>query len=179
MNEIEKNDIKDKDRALDYLIPSTTPLPLIPLMKSRMLALTNEQIIINKANLIYYRDHIVPYLEFFLKFLDLAGEHARIMEIDNGAITIARLSYIANSNKSPLQAIPDTSNEIWLYIHAIKNQRLSDYLVNCWQITNKYIAKAVSENDESNVRHSVYIQLYPAVTCSHLDTLYQAMCSYL
>ena len=172
MNEIEKNDIKDKDRALDYLVPSTVPQPLIPLMKQRLLNLAGESIILRKANIMYYNDHIQPYLDFYMKYLSLAGEDASIISFDNGKICISHLLDIAYNNKPPTTSIPDTSNEIWLYIHAIKNEQLKKYLVDCWRMTDKYIANTKLGDK------SVYIKLAPAVTCKHLDDLYRAISAY-
>lgn len=64
MNEIEKNEIKDVDRALDYLIPSSVPYPLVPLYKNRLLALAGEEVILSAANTMYYHDHLEVYTNF-------------------------------------------------------------------------------------------------------------------
>lgn len=173
MNEIEKNDIKDIDRALDYLTPSTIPLPLVPMYRNRVRALAGEDFIINAANTMYYQDHIETYTNFFLKYLTLAGESPRIISIDRSKIVIANLYDIAKHERPPMEAMPNTATETWLYINSIKNRILERYLLEIYMMTDKYVVNTVSGN------HSIYIQIGSANTCAHLDELYRAFCAYL
>lgn len=173
MNEIEKNEIKDVDRALDYLTPSTIPLPLIPMYRSRLKALAGDEFILNAANTMYYQDHIEVYTNFFLKYLTLAGEHVRIISIDRSKITIANLLDIAEHGRAPMEAMPNTATETWLYINSINSPILEKYLTECYMMTDKYIVNTVSG------KHSVYIRLGAVNGCAHLDELYRAFCAYL
>lgn len=174
MNYFEKRKFTDVNKALDYILPGAIPSMMREPMKNQLRGLLQDEYLVDKANRLYFNQHADMYLDFFLKYLLLAGENASLVTIDNNAISLALIFDKAErlGNQVAPQSLPSmiTSMEdtIWLKIENLKNVRLKQYFDKVWQISGKII-----DGD------TYYVQLLPAITFKHMDELYRAICTYL
>lgn len=174
MNHFEKQKFTDVNQALDYILPGALPSMMREPMKQQLKGLLQEEYLIDKANRLYFNGNSEIYLDFFLKYLLLAGEKASLITVDNNTIALASIFSRVEQlgDQIPSQSLPSmiTSMEdtVWLRIENIKNARLKQYFDKIWQMSEKIIENEI-----------YYVQLLPATTFKHMDELYRAICTYL
>lgn len=172
MNEIEKNKIETLDKALEYLMPSTMPQIAHGLFKSQLKSLLSEDQIISSANKLYFNSNCDIYIDFFAKFLYLSDIDCSLITIDNGSISMAYLVNKANTNMpagSFSGILSSLDNTVWLGIYNLQDNRLRNIFVK-WTLS----PILMSDNNRD-----FYIQLLPAITCTHMHELYKILCTYL
>ena len=176
MNEIEKHKytIETYREAIDSITPPTIIRSNTQKQYVKtMLESVSLNDIVEKANIFYIQQNVIPYFDFYLKYLTASGETSSILTVDQPKMYAGMLS----AQKGPDQTRFEICDyyfginiNAWLYMQHVQHIEFFQYLIRRW----KYSPIVCDPN-----KRNLYIKLLPADTTLHLDELARLISFYL